>query len=345
MPQSANQNDQTVLDLRDLSISFGSDDIPPLVDRISFSVGAGETLCVVGESGCGKSITSLAVMGLLDGARITGEARLLGEDLLSASERRREDVRGDRMAMIFQEPMTSLNPAYTIGRQIGEAIRRHRPIRGAALRAEVIAMLRRVGVPGPERRYDAYPHQMSGGQRQRVMIAMALINAPSLLIADEPTTALDVTIQAQILALVRQLQAETGTAVIMITHDLRVVAEVGDKLVVMYAGHVVESGSVAQIFDDPQHPYTVGLFGAMPTMAKRQGQLATIAGNVPAPKDFPAGCRFAPRCPFALARCHAERPPLADAGAGAGHQVACWRAPIEDIPVSDLLSSGREALA
>ncbi|WP_181409998.1 ABC transporter ATP-binding protein [Martelella alba] len=319
---------EAVLELRDLSISFSGPALPDLVDQVSFSVRGGEMLCIVGESGCGKSLTSLAIMGLLSAPRMVGEIRVAGRDLLKVSERVREDIRGKEIAMIFQEPMTSLNPSYTVGYQIGEAIRRHRPGSRADIRDEVIDMLRRVGVPAPERRFHAYPHQMSGGQRQRIMIAMALINNPKLLIADEPTTALDVTIQAQILDLMKEMQRETGTAVVMITHDLRVVAEVADRLVVMYAGRIVESGTTAAIFEDPMHPYTIGLFGAMPTMGARAGRLATIDGNVPAPADFPVGCRFAPRCPFASARCFAEKPPMTELGNG--HSVACFHAPIEE---------------
>ncbi|WP_300473433.1 ABC transporter ATP-binding protein [Breoghania sp.] len=243
--------------------------MPDLVDQVSFTVRRGEMLCIVGESRCGKSLTSLAIMGLLSAPRMSGEIVVSGTDLLSITEHKREDIRGNEIAMIFQEPVTSLNPSYTVSYQIGEAIRRHRPIGRDAVKAEVIEILRRVGVPAPERRYHAYPHQMSGGQRQRIMIAMALINNPKLLIADEPTTALDVTIQAQILDLMKEMQRETGTAVVMITHALRVVAEVADRLVVMYAGRIVERGTTAAIFEDPQHPYTIGLFSAMPTMRAR----------------------------------------------------------------------------
>ncbi|AOZ55000.1 ABC transporter ATP-binding protein [Ketogulonicigenium vulgare] len=317
-----------VIEVRDLSISFAGPQLPDLVSEVSFSVSKGETLCLVGESGCGKSITSLAVMGLLpDTARIKGQALFNGNDLFTMAERAIEDVRGDDVAMIFQEPMTSLNPAYTIGAQIGEAVTRHRGLTGSAMRAEVVAIMRRVGIPAPEKRFGYYPHQMSGGQRQRVMIAMALVNKPHLLIADEPTTALDVTIQSQILQLLKQLQQETGTAVVLITHDLRVVAEVGDRVAVMYAGRVVETGPVQQIFEDPQHPYTVGLFGATPAMGKRAGKLATIEGTVPAQANLTAGCRFAPRCPLASATC-ATLPPLR-AIDHPGHMVSCWHAPIE----------------
>ncbi|MGI4859007.1 MAG: ABC transporter ATP-binding protein, partial [Janthinobacterium lividum] len=239
------------------------------------------------------------------------------------------DLRGNRVSMIFQEPMTSLNPAYTVGAQIAECVVRHRRAGRGDARREALALLRRVGIPAAETRLDAYPHQLSGGMRQRVMIAMALANAPELLIADEPTTALDVTIQAQVLELIRDIQRDTGTAMILITHDLGVVAEVADHVAVMYAGHIVESGPVAALFDDPQHPYTIGLMGAIPSLGRRQGPLASIPGAVPVPERMPRGCRFAPRCPFADARCIADIPPRR--AFGPGHDVACWRAPIEHL--------------
>ena len=304
-----------------------------LVEDVSFAIGPGRTLCLVGESGCGKSVTSLAVMGLLatPPLRVTaGRVRFEGTDLLTLDERRRADLRGDRMTMIFQEPMTSLNPAFTIGDQIAEVVIRHRGGDKAKARAVALDMLRRVRIPGAEKRLDDYPHQLSGGMRQRVMIAMALANGPRLLIADEPTTALDVTIQAQILALVRALQKETGTALLLITHDLGVVAEVADEVAVMYAGRIVERGSVRDVFYDPQHPYTLGLMGSLPSLSGDEGakeRLATIPGSVPPADRMPAGCRFAPRCPFAIAACSAATPPLADVGGG--HAVACIRAPLE----------------
>ena len=317
------------LRVENLSISFAGVSVN-VVDGISFAIPAGKTLCLVGESGCGKSVTSLAIMGLLPSksTRIpTGSAVFDGLDLLHLSRAELEDIRGDRMTMIFQEPMTSLNPSFAVGDQIAEAVRRHRKVSRDEARQRALEMFRRVGIPSPETRLDDYPHQLSGGMRQRVMIAMALVNDPQLLIADEPTTALDVTIQAQILELMRGLQRETGTAMLLITHDLGVVAEIADEVAVMYAGHIVESGPVAAIFSDPQHPYTIGLMGSMPSLGARSGRLATIRGSVPPPQALPPGCRFATRCPFADAHCFSHVPPfVAD---GIGHGVACFKAPLE----------------
>jgi peptide/nickel transport system ATP-binding protein len=319
-----------VLAVDELTIRFDGHGVD-LVDRASFRLGRGETLCLVGESGCGKSITALAVMGLLASppARITrGRALFQGEDLLSMPRKKLADLRGNRLAMIFQEPMTSLNPAFRIGDQIAEAVVRHHGVSQQEGRARALEVLRRVRIPAAEKRLDSYPHQLSGGMRQRVMIAMALVNRPDLLIADEPTTALDVTIQAQILALIAELQREAGMAMILVTHDLGVVAEVADRVAVMYAGRFVETGPVDAIFSDPQHPYTLGLIGSLPSLGKREGRLATIAGSVPPPQRFPAGCRFATRCPFADERCASEVPPLVETRTP-GHQVACFKAPLE----------------
>ncbi|MBF9194982.1 ABC transporter ATP-binding protein [Microvirga terrestris] len=320
-----------LLSVQGLSVRFdGAPKGVNVVDDVSFSVRKGKTLCIVGESGCGKSVTSLALMGLLPTppARIVaGSATFDGRDLLTLTERERADLRGDRMAMIFQEPMTSLNPAFTIGDQIAEGIVRHRKVSKAEAMERALDMLKKVRIPAPEKRLRAYPHEMSGGMRQRVMIAMALSNDPELLIADEPTTALDVTIQAQILALIQRLQEETGTAMILITHDLGVVAEVADEVAVMYAGHVVESGPVQSIFEDPQHPYTIGLMGSVPSLGRRQGRLATIRGTVPPAELMPKGCRFTPRCPFSDARCGNELPPLGEIRPG--HLARCWYAPLE----------------
>jgi oligopeptide/dipeptide ABC transporter ATP-binding protein len=320
-----------LLSVQGLSVRFdGAPKGVNVVDDVTFSVSKGKTLCIVGESGCGKSVTSLALMGLLPTppARIVaGSAMFDGRDLLTLSERERADLRGDRMAMVFQEPMTSLNPAFTIGDQISEGIIRHRKVSKAEAMERALDMLRKVRIPAPEKRLRAYPHEMSGGMRQRVMIAMALANDPQLLIADEPTTALDVTIQAQILTLIRRLQEETGTAMILITHDLGVVAEVADEVAVMYAGHVVESGPVEAIFEDPQHPYTIGLMGSVPSLGRRQGKLATIRGTVPPAELMPKGCRFTPRCPFSDDHCANDLPPLGEIRPG--HAARCWYAPLE----------------
>ncbi|MDO5620340.1 MAG: ABC transporter ATP-binding protein [Paracoccus sp. (in: a-proteobacteria)] len=325
-------SDTPVLEVRDLSIRFRGQPID-LIDRVNLSIMPGQTLAVVGESGCGKSVTSLAAMGLLPkrAATITGGQVLFnGSDLLTKSPRQIEALRGNQMAMIFQEPMTSLNPVFTVGDQVAEAVRRHRKCSKAEARDRALEMFRRVRMPAAEKRLDDYPHQLSGGMRQRVMIAMALANDPALLIADEPTTALDVTIQAQILDLMRELQAESGTALMMITHDLGVVAEIADHVAVMYAGRVVESGPAARIFGEPQHPYTLGLMGSMPALGgrgQRGARLMTIPGAVPVPEAMPPGCRFASRCPFVMDACNAARPDMA--GDGVNHNWACIRAPLE----------------
>jgi oligopeptide/dipeptide ABC transporter ATP-binding protein len=318
-----------VLSVQDLSIRFRGQSVD-LIDAVSFSIAPGKTLCIVGESGCGKSVTSLAIMGLLPKSAATvtrGSVAFRGRDLLGLAQAEMEDLRGNRMAMIFQEPMTSLNPAFTVGNQVAEAVLRHRKCTAAEARDRALEMFRKVRMPAAEKRLDDYPHQMSGGMRQRVMIAMALANEPELLIADEPTTALVVTIQAQILDLMRELQEDTGAALLMITHDLGVVAEIADDVAVMYAGRVIESGPVGRIFAEPQHPYTLGLMGSMPALEERQGRLLTIPGAVPLPSAMPNGCRFATRCPFAQDACSAGRPDLrSDAN---GQSVACLRAPLE----------------
>jgi peptide/nickel transport system ATP-binding protein len=302
------------------------------VDGISFSVEAGRTLGVVGESGCGKSVTALSIMGLLpkgQGRISSGSVRFEDRDLASLAPDEMRALRGDHVAMIFQEPMTSLNPAFTVGDQLVEGIRVHRQLDAEQARAHAVEMLRRVRIPSPERRIDEYPHKLSGGMRQRVMIAMALSCEPKLLIADEPTTALDVTIQAQVLDLMRTLREETGTAIILITHDLGVVAELADDVVVMYSGVIVERAPVERLFAHPQHPYTIGLLGSIPSLHLEQERLHAIDGQVPAPMTLVQGCRFAPRCPFAVAQCRAEEPPLIDMGGR--QQAACWRAPLEQV--------------
>jgi oligopeptide/dipeptide ABC transporter ATP-binding protein len=320
-----------VVAVRDFSLTFSDKAPQNLIDGVSFDVQPEKTLCIVGESGCGKSVMSLALMGLLGNTKakiVSGQIEFDGTDLLKMNELDRSDLRGNQMAMIFQEPMTSLNPAFTIGHQITEGIRRHRPISKEEAVVEALALIEKVGLPADRDRLDRYPHQLSGGQRQRIMIAMALANNPRLLIADEPTTALDVTIQSQILSLMKTLQKSYGSAIVLITHDLRVVAEVADHVMVMYAGRVVEAGPVGSVFEDPQHPYTIGLFGSTPSLAAKTGRLATIEGSVPRLEDMPAGCRFAPRCPFADTRCFNEVPP--QRYFSSGHRAACWQAPLED---------------
>jgi peptide/nickel transport system ATP-binding protein len=296
---------------------------------VSFSLEAGRTLGIVGESGCGKSVSALSIMGLVPppGRVAGGEILFEGRDLLKLRPEELRELRGDRISMIFQEPMSSLNPAFTIGDQITEVLLRHRSISGKEAKARTVAMLHHVRIPEPELRYDDYPHRLSGGMRQRVMIAMALACEPKLLIADEPTTALDVTIQAQILDLMRTLREETGTAIILITHDLGVIAELADDVAVMYAGRIVEHASVARLFAEPQHPYTIGLLGSIPRLHLEQDRLAAIEGQVPgAAASLRPGCRFEPRCPFAIERCLVDDPVLLKMEQG--HESACWKAPL-----------------
>ena len=320
-----------LLAIEDLRVTFRGDRgrVTRAVDGVDLTVARGATLGLVGESGCGKSVTSLAVMGLLpkDSAEVTGRVRFDGIDLGALPDRQLRDLRGDRLAMIFQEPMTSLNPSYTVGEQITEVLVRHRGLSGDEARKRAIALLDEVRIPSPGERVDDYPHKLSGGMRQRAMIAMALACGPELLIADEPTTALDVTIQAQILDLLRELKENIGAAIILITHDLGVVAEVCDEVAVMYAGQIVERAPVAVLFERPQHPYTVGLIGSIPRLDRRVDHLATIEGAVPNMAAPPAGCRFAPRCPFALDACRAAPPPLVEIAPG--HATRCLRAPLE----------------
>ncbi|WP_254448933.1 ABC transporter ATP-binding protein [Thalassococcus sp. S3] len=323
------QTEVPLLTLDGLSLRFRGQ-AADVVDEVSLSVGAGRILCVVGESGCGKSVTAMAIMGLLppDTAQISkGSLKLSNYSIDLTQESLSPEIRGGRVAMIFQEPMTSLNPAFRIGDQIAEAILCHQGGTRTDALAHAGEMLARVGIPSPAQRLREYPHQLSGGMRQRVMIAMALANDPMLLIADEPTTALDVTIQAQILDLIRDLRRETGMSTIMITHDLGVVAEIADDVAVMYGGQVVEQGPVAAVLDDPQHPYTIGLLGAMPRLDQPDERLAIVPGSVPSIGAMPSGCRFRSRCAFATAAC-ATRPALRDQGSG--HAVACHFAPLED---------------
>jgi peptide/nickel transport system ATP-binding protein len=320
-----------LIEIKDLRVIFHGDNgrVTHAVDRVDLSVANGATLGLVGESGCGKSVTSLAIMGLLakGSAEVTGSIRFDGFDLLDLPDHTLRDLRGDRMAMIFQEPMTSLNPSLTIGEQIIETLLRHRGGTRRAARARTIELLRRVHIPSPERRIDDYPHRLLGGMRQRVMIAMALACDPMLLIADEPTTALDVTLQAQILDLMRELKAASGAAIILITHDLGVVAEVCDEVAVMYAGEIIERATVDELFAQPQHPYTVGLLGSIPRLDRRAAHLATIEGTVPDMTAPPRGCRFAPRCPFVAEACVKAPPPLV--AVSPGHRSRCIKAPLQ----------------
>ena len=341
-----------LLDVRDLRTYFKTDDgIVRAVDGVSFSIRPGQTLGVVGESGSGKSVTMMSILNLTPkpgrlsvaagqapGPQMeaflreskkhtsisTGQALFRGENLLEASKRRMRALRGSEVSMIFQDPMTSLNPVLSIGNQLAEAIMLHRDVTGRQARELAIAGLQEVGIPRPERRIDDYPHQFSGGMRQRVMIAMALINDPALLIADEPTTALDVTTQAQILGLIQQLQADHGTAVVLITHDLGVVAETADDVVVMYAARVAEQAPVYSLFEQPQHPYTWGLLGSLPRLDVELERLSQIRGQPPSLLRPPAGCRFRPRCAYAFDRCRTELPDATPAAFDPEHLDACF---------------------
>jgi peptide/nickel transport system ATP-binding protein len=316
----------SLLEVRDLRTSFRTDDgVVKAVDGISFSVEKGKTLGIVGESGCGKSVTCLSIMGLNNkrSAISSGEALFKGEDLLKMSSRRLRDLRGNDVAMIFQDPMTSLNPVHSIGKQLVEAVLLHRDVSKREARARALELLKAVGIPRADRRIDDYPHQFSGGMRQRVMIAMSLINEPDLLIADEPTTALDVTTQAQILNLMLKLQEEFHTAIIMITHDLGVVAEIADDVVVMYAGRVAEEGTVDEIFTRPHHPYTWGLLGSLPRLDADVDRLVQIQGQPPSLLNPPRGCRFHPRCPYVMDVCKSTEPPLEPIPDQPQHLQAC----------------------
>lgn len=325
---------QTILQIEDLQTHFFTAvGTVRAVDGVSYALKAGETLGVVGESGCGKSVTALSILRLVanpPGRIVGGAVRFEGRNLLEVSEPEMERIRGNEISMIFQEPMTSLNPLYTVGKQIAEAVALHQGLNKRDAWDRAVEMLKRVSIPEPERRAHAYPHQLSGGMRQRVMIAMALSCNPKVLIADEPTTALDVTIQAQILDLMRELQETFGTAIILITHDMGVVAENADRVVVMYAGRKVEETSADRLFDNPGHPYTRGLLASIPhldTAAQsdaRRARLNEIKGMVPSLFNLPQGCSFAPRCGLASDRCREVRPPLEEQRPG--HWIACWHA-------------------
>jgi len=324
--------EDTVLDVKGLqTVFFTNSGLFRAVDDVSFQVRRGETLAIVGESGCGKSVTALSILRLVPdppGRIVGGSIRLDGVELLTLDESKMRELRGNRLSMIFQEPMTSLNPVMRIGDQISEAIRLHRTMSRKAAWQLAIHMLQRVRIPAPERRALEYPHQLSGGMRQRAMIAMALACRPALLIADEPTTALDVTIQAQILALMLDLQQELGMGLVLITHDLGVVAQTAQRVIVMYAGKKVEEAGVETLFAEPRHPYTRGLMASIPRLpspgANSDARLAEIKGTVPSLTRLPQGCAFAPRCELAMARCREEYPPLEKFGAD--HWAACWRA-------------------
>jgi peptide/nickel transport system ATP-binding protein len=326
------QTEAMLLDVKGLqTVFFTNSGLFRAVDDVSFHVRRGETLAIVGESGCGKSVTALSIMRLVPnppGKIVGGSIMLEGSDLLGLDEDKMREVRGNRISMIFQEPMTSLNPVMRIGDQITEAVRLHRPMTAKQAWDQAVEMLRLVRIPEPERRALEYPHQLSGGMRQRAMIAMALACRPALLIADEPTTALDVTIQAQILALVLELQQELGMALILITHDLGVVAQTAQRVIVMYAGKKVEEADVEALFANPRHPYTRGLMASIPAVPSLGGnadvRLVEIPGMVPSLTRLPKGCAFAPRCEFAIARCREEYPPLENFGVD--HWAACWRA-------------------
>jgi len=323
-------NGKTLLSIQHLSTHFFTEQgLVPAVQDVSFDIGSGRTLAVVGESGCGKSVTALSVMRLIPfppGKVVQGDIQFDGRSLLSLSDGQMRQIRGNEIAMIFQEPMTSLNPVFTVGNQIVEAIVLHQKVNTALAREQAIEMMRKVGIADPQRRVHEYPHQMSGGMRQRVMIAMALSCSPKLLIADEPTTALDVTIQAQILDLLRQLQRDHQMSIMLITHDLGVVAENADDVVVMYASKVAETASVAALFDNPLHPYTQGLLRSLPRLGAKKHRLEVIGGVVPSPLHLPKGCKFHPRCPVGKddLRCRQQEPPLKEVMPG--RCVACWYA-------------------
>lgn len=315
-----------LLEIENLRVDFDTEDGEvTAVNGVSLSVGRGETVALVGESGCGKSMTALSVLRLVpspSGGIRGGSIRFDGEELLTKTIQQMQEIRGRDIAMIFQEPMTSLNPVFTCGEQIVEAITRHRAVSKREAKEQAVEMLRLVGIPMPERRLREYPHQLSGGMRQRVMIGMALCCTPKLLIADEPTTALDVTIQAQILDLLCTLKKKFGMAMLLITHDLGIVAEVAERVVIMYAGEVVEEALVRSLFKRPAHPYTRGLLDSVPKLDRKEEELQTIPGNVPSLKSMPSGCRFHPRCPHARVLCTLSAPTLMEIGEG--RRAACW---------------------
>lgn len=317
-----------LLEVKDLKTYFYTDDgVVKAVDGVNFSVEAGKTIGIVGESGCGKSITAMSILRLIPdppGRIVNGEVIFEGEDLTKVSDERIREIRGNNISMIFQEPMTSLNPVFTVGYQIGEVLMLHQKLSEEEARERAIEMISLVGIPNPERIVDEYPHQLSGGMRQRIMIAMALACQPKLLIADEPTTALDVTIQAQILELMNGLKNRLNTSIMLITHDLGVIAEMADHVIVMYSGKVVEDAPVLELFNNPKHPYTIGLMRSIPSLVQEGERLETIPGMVPNPLYLPKGCYFHPRCKFAIEECKHVQPELREIGLG--HKAACIRA-------------------
>ena len=320
-----NNDGSNLLSVENLKVFFRSPDkLSRAVDGVSFDLQREETVCIVGESGCGKTVTALSILGLIPqppGEIAGGRIEFQDKNLLKFSDVEMQKIRGNHIGMVFQEPLTSLNPVFKVGEQIGEAIRIHKNIEENTIRARCIELLKDVGIPSPEDRVNAYPHQLSGGQRQRVMIAMALACDPDIIIADEPTTALDVTVQAQILKLLRSLQRERSMAVLYITHDLGVVAQVADRVNVMYAGVIVEQGSTEDIFKNARHPYTQGLLASLPTQSKRGQRLYSIPGSVPDPAFKPKGCPFQPRCPHAVASCSEQYPRMSDYEKG--HRARC----------------------
>ncbi len=319
------QPEQPLLKVTDLHLSFFTDRGElRVVEDVSFNILAGETVALVGESGCGKTVTALAIMGLMDepGRIVRGSIRLKGEELVGLSEKDLQQWRGRRIGMIFQEPMTSLNPVFTVGNQIGEVLIRHFAMGKDKARTEVLRLLQKVGIPSPERRIDQYPHELSGGMKQRVMTAIALACKPDLLIADEPTTALDVTIQAQILHLLKELQKEMGMSILLITHNLGIVAHFAQRVVVMYAGKIAEQAGVRDLFKNPLHPYTQALLAALPSPIHTTLRLQSIKGTVPTPLEYPVGCRFSTRCPAAMPHCSQNDPILKEQEPQ--HDVACW---------------------
>ncbi|MDC3413795.1 ABC transporter ATP-binding protein [Aquibacillus sp. 3ASR75-11] len=330
-----------VLEVKNLRTTFRSNKKSfNAVDEISFHINEGETLGIVGESGCGKSVTSLSIMGLIKPpGEVNGDQVTFQDmDLLSLNKRKMRKIRGNQISMIFQEPMTSLNPVYRIGDQIGESIRIHEKVKGTKLKKRVVDLLKLVGIPRPEEIYANYPHQLSGGMSQRVMIAIAMACNPDLIIADEPTTALDVTIQAQILELMKSIQEERGMSIMLITHDLGVVSEVCDRMLVMYAGKIVESGIVEDVLKNPQHPYTKGLLDSLPKKGVDKERLNYIPGQVPSPLNWGVGCRFADRCSHAMVKCHEQIPSLIEIGNE--QQAACWL--VEEGGELDDVSKGKD---